>query len=960
MKKNGLQIPPQLEAKLVKFRRQIWRIKLIEGICGAAFGLLISYLIVFTLDRFYDTSHLLRIGLLVTGTLGLAVWLPWVCHRWIWGSRRMEQVAKMLKVNHPRMGDYLLGIIELVNHNDFDGNSESLTRAALAQADRQTANKDFSNDVPYPKHRRWALIAGVPLLLAGLLLCIVPAAGNNAMQRWLMPWRNIDRFTFTQLEPIRERKVVPLAEPVVFETQLTDQSDWRPDSGSAWIGTHEVKSAQEDGHYKFQLPPMETANNVNLRIGDAIEKINIDPHPRPELQSLTAIVELPDYLQRTEPVRTEIRGGGVSIVKGSSVSLEAEATRDLESAMLDSQPVNVIGNQITTDNIALDESRTVELVWEDKLALSAKSPLLLKLRSTKDKAPRLTCRELEQKRVIMAKDVLSFQIDATDDFGVKTIGMEWVGEVAPTSAAAAAKGEKIVSAGNPEATVVNEVVATFSPDREKIEPQVIKLKLFAEDYLPDRPRVYSQPYTVYVLSEDEHAIWMTGRMNDWFKKGLETYEREQQLFKRNRELRDLSPEELDRAETRRQIESQATAEQAQTRRLKSLTKAGDELIEEAARNDQFGVDHLETLAEMMERLKDIHDNRMPSVSDLLTKAAEAAASPKGSQPSQTKPSPSNQDPAAGKPQQGKPQQGESQQGESKQGESKQGESKQGEPQQGDPQQGQPQSESESKEGDSEGSEDSDKTSVTDNPELPGAKKPEGDSAGKDEDEDKKEKVDAPSISMKESSMDEPEQSDEPEEPAEPTPTKPGTLKLPDVTLNDPAKKDPAAACPAAKEMDSAVESQEQLLAEFQEIAEELQKLISNLEGSTFVKRLKAMSRRELVVADDVTQSSLQGFGEPKKALKKASVTRTKLIAKRQRAHGKALQDIQDDLDAYSNRVQEGKFKTVLAEMRELDAIKQVNTVAKRMEANEPGTSIAQAELLADTFDRWAEQLVGPG
>ena len=947
MEKNKLQIPPQLKAKLVKFRRQVWRVKLIEGICGAAFGLLLSYLIVFTLDRFYDTSNLLRIGILVAGTLGLAVFLPWVCHRWIWGSRRMEQVAKLLKVKHPRMGDYLLGIIELVNHSDFDGTSESLTRAALAQADRETADKDFSQDVPYPKHRRWALIAGVPLLLAATLLVIVPAAGNNALSRWLMPWRNIDRFTFAQLETVPVSKVVPLAEPVVFETQLKEESAWRPDSGSAWIGNHEVQSKLKDGEYQFEIPPMQAGSNVNLRVGDAIENINFDPQPRPELQSLTAVVDLPEYLQRTEPLRTEIRGGGVSIVQGSSVTLEAEATRALDSAMLDSQPVNVIGNQITTDAIDLDKSRTVELVWKDELALSAKSPLLLKLRSTKDKAPRLTCRELEQKRVIMAKDVLSFQIDAADDFGVKTIGMEWVGEVAPTSAATAAKGEKIVSAGSPEATSINEIVATFSPEREQIEPQVIRLKLFAEDYLPDRPRVYSQPYTVYVLSEDEHAIWMTGRLNDWFKKGLETYEREQQLFKRNRELRDLSPEELDRSETRRQIESQATAEQAQSKRLKALTKAGEKLIEEAARNDQFGIDHLETLAEMMERLKDIHENRMPSVSDLLTKAAQAAASPKGSQQPQGEQTPSSQDPSAGQSQQGEP----------KQGEPKQGESKQGESQQGDPQQGKPPSESESKAGDSETE---DKTSVTDNPELPGAEKP-GDDGAASKDEDEKKKDQTPSISMKESSMDveEEQEGDEPADEAEASPSKPAPLKLPGVTLNDPEKKEPGA-CPAAKEMDSAVESQEELLAEFQDIAEELQKLISNLEGSTFVKRLKAMSRRELVVANDVTESSLQGFGEAKKELKKASVQRTTLIAKRQRAHGKVLQDIQDDLDAYANRVNDGKFKTVLAEMRDVDAIKQVNIVAKRMEANEPGTSIAQAELLADTFDRWAEQLVGPG
>ena len=161
-------------------------------------------------------------------------------------------------------------------------------------------------------------------------------------------------------------------------------------------------------------------------------------------------------------------------------------------------------------------------------------------------------------------------------------------------------------------------------------------------------------------------------------------------------------------------------------------------------------------------------------------------------------------------------------------------------------------------------------------------------------------------------------------------------------------------------MDEAVDAQEELLAEFESVMEELQKLISDLEGSTFVKRLKAMSRREIVMARDVNDTTLKAFGSSQKELKPATVDRAKLLAKRQRAHESTLQIIEDDLEAYANRVQQGKFKTVLAEMRDLSAVKQTGVVAERIIANEPGTSIAQAEYLADTFDRWAEQLVGPG
>ena len=890
-----LKIPDRMRSKLERYQRKIWTVKLIEGVCAAAFGLLISYLVVFVLDRFVDTSSTARLAILLAGCVGVGLWLPWMMHRWVWKSRKLEQVARMLKINHPRLGDYLLGIIELVNNRSFDGTSESLCRAALEQADRETSERDFSDAVPYPTHKRWALIAGVPLLIAAVVLVVVPAAGGNAMARWLMPWSNIDRFTFTRIQPLPEKMVVPLAEQTPLVAALTGESRWRPDSGAIIVEGNRFEADRSDANkahgdqFDFQLPPLNAPANVLVRVGDVRETIALDPQPRPELSALTATIELPEYLQRTKPLRKDIRGGALTTLVGSTVAFHAVATRDLQSATVDGVNLQPEGNSIQTSSINIAQPRVLEMQWLDAMGLSAKTPLKLKLRCAKDAPPELTCRDLVQQHVIMEKDLLTFKVDADDDFGVKTIGLQWEGKPADTSAAEPANGEKIVFAGNPEAEAVESITATFSPERESIEPQTIELRLFAEDYLPGRERVYSAPFTVFVLSEDEHAIWMTRRLDEWFKQSLETYEQEQQLYKHNLAIRNMDAEELDRPEVRRRIKAQAAAEESQSRRLGALTKSGSKLVTEAARNAQFGVDHLEKLAEMIQALKDIEENRMPSVADLLKKASQAEAQP-------------------GPPQQAKASK-------------------------------------------------SPPASVTDSPENPGKQAAAAPEKAGDKPDDKKK---LPSITMKESDMN--AEKDKPQEPVEPSPPKKDRLLLPKVqvaALPDDGD-DPPASCPAGEQMEEATDAQEDLLAEFQKVAEELQKLISNLEGSTFVKRLKAMSRRELVIARDVNQSTLVGFGEIPSKLKEATVDRSRLLAKRQKAHSQNLQTIEDDLEAYSNRVREGKFKTVLAEMRELDIVKQTQSVADRMISNEPGTSIAQAEMLADTFDRWAEQLVGPG
>lgn len=886
--KSGLEIPDRMRAKLEQFQRRVWTIKLAEGLLAAAFGLLVSYLLVFTLDRFFDTSAFVRAAILLTGSLGLGIWFPLVCHKWVWKSRQLSQVARLLKHRLPRLGDHLLGIIELVNNHEEHSRSEALTRAALAQVDEETKNRDFSNAVPNPKHRRWALIAGVPAALAIAALLIVPAAGTNAFARWLMPWKNTERYTFAQLENLPDNIVVPRAENTNLRANLSEETRWSPEQGVARVSGVRILADQEDRGYDFSIPPLKDSSNLKVSIGDARKKISVQPEDRPELKSLLATIKLPEYLQRTEPVKKDIRGGVVSMVNGSEVSFVGEATRELAEATVDGVPTEFIGPSLYTSPVSVNESDVMTIAWKDSLGLTSKSPLKLKIRAEEDQAPSLLCQQLEKQEVIMEKDILTFEVDAQDDFGVKRIGMEWSGKVGIEHNYEAAQGERVVLNGNPDATQLSDRV-TFSPRLLDIKPQVIQLRLFAEDYLPNRERIYSPMYTVFVLSEEDHAIWLTGHMDQFYKNVLETYEREQQNFKENVRLRNLTDEELDQPANRKAIESQAAAERAQERRLKALNELGTKLVQEATRNEQFNVDTLEKMSKALNILDDIAKNKMPSVADLLKEAANAESS-------------------EGEPSEAKPSDGESKSEQA--------------------------------------------PSVNDNK---GSSEGEG---GKSEDDKDKPKV--PSIGMRESSMDKPEKGEEEEGEDEQSGGSKPKFGLPGVQLNDNSPKKGGGSCPAGGKMDEAVEAQEDLLADFQAVAEELKQIIQNLEGSTFVKRFKALARRHTEMAQDINEMTLNQFGTVENKVKDSTKDRAKLLAKRENLHGTKLTNVQDDLEAYVNRVNDPKFATVLNEMRAEEATKQVTDVAEKIVANESGSSIAHSEFLADTFDRWAEQLVGPG
>ena len=57
---------------MLGFRRRVWAIKLIEACCGAAFGVLLAYLITFVLDRFWDTPTGVRVAIFIAAMIGCA------------------------------------------------------------------------------------------------------------------------------------------------------------------------------------------------------------------------------------------------------------------------------------------------------------------------------------------------------------------------------------------------------------------------------------------------------------------------------------------------------------------------------------------------------------------------------------------------------------------------------------------------------------------------------------------------------------------------------------------------------------------------------------------------------------------------------------------------------------------------------------------------------------------------
>ncbi len=884
-KAKRYSLPSGLTTRLAVLRRQTRVQKVIEA-GGAMLAVAAAvFLLVFLLERLGDTPAALRGVLFAITSAAWTMIAAWVIWKWFWGLRHPEQVARLIARSFPSLGDQVLGVIELAQGRTGYA-APRLIEAALAQADEQAAKFDFLRARPRPRTRRgWIACLTLPLLVVGLAI-VAPAATGNTLQRWALSWQQISRYTFTRIADLPNELVVPYAEPMEVTVSLAKNSKWVPKQAKAKYARRKL-SAQvaRERQYEFAIEKPTQASSLKIAVGDAREKISVRPVHRPELEAVEVEVELPGYLQRSEPLLRDVRTGRLTVVAGSRIVLRARANRELQSAEATGAEVRVAGQKIVSTPLLVDGAKKIVLTWKDVHGLAGKQAFELHVEPREDEVPVISWSGLHSGQVVLTDETVTFDVLAQDDFGIERIGMEWQAIGDPDGDSSEPPGERVLAVGSPEAEELP-TVGTFNAEELKVPPGVVWVRVFASDFSAQHDPTYSSVISLQVMTPDQHSIWLNQQLRKWFARAEEVYKREQALHDVNRRLRSLPPEQLDRPETRQEIERQAAAEQANASRLEAVTQSGRELLKEASKNKEIGVGHLETLADALLKLDDLAQKKMPSVADLLQKAASAE---KG-EPSSKESQPAEKGDAAATP--------------------------------------------------------------------PSAEEVKKGTAG---DSSKSSAKKLPSVNTYDSSEFENEKKDD-----SPPSKSSGRLTLPNNILQGGPKKDSqqAGTCPAGEELDEAVDQQQDLLEEFARIRDALQKLLINMEGSTFVKRLKAASKRQFDVAGELERFAVSTFGasddeaeESAKAMRSVNAATFVRLADRERFESESMRKLENDLSAYYDRVQMAKIRPVLDEMEDAEAPRELLGLATTLKSLRSGDVLAEAEFWGETFDRWAEMLV---
>jgi len=636
-------IPEALRLQLDGFRRHLWRVKIMEAAAAGLIGLIVSFLLVYLLDRFIPTPGMVRLLILAGGVSLFAVFAPYWLHRWVWRQRRETQLARLIAKKYPGLGDRLLGVIELQNQQGAaDSLSPRLREAAMEAVAAEAGRRQLDDALPPQRHRRWALAAVILAVAAIAVFAFTPRASQNAFQRWIMPLSKTERYTFTKLDNPPTYRAVAFGEAFEIELRLSRQSEQRPASATARYGLQpELATELEKTTYRFAFPGQQDSGRVVFKIGDLRHEMKIQPMPRPGIESVNATITPPGYLG-IPPKSVDINTGVLNVVEGSKVRLDLISSRPLKNATFGpsrAQSLELAAEEFTpisgvlknsgmrSSTPILDIGRIpleIPFQWTDVLGLSGEPGFKVRIDATSDAPPTCYLQGIDRQKAILPEETVEFEILAEDDFGIKETGIEWTGEsTRPTSEQPASGSLKLAEGGPEKRRII--LPALFSPTAFNILPQKIILRGYTEDYLPGRPRTYSEPVILYVLTRDEHAQMLKNKFDRNISEFEDLARRETELLDENERLERLDGEELQKDEAKKRLQNQEQAESETKRRMDDLTQRMESLMKDAARNGDIEKETLKKMAESLKSMQELSQQDVPKVQEKLGEAQDPAS-----------------------------------------------------------------------------------------------------------------------------------------------------------------------------------------------------------------------------------------------------------------------------------------------------------------------------------------------
>jgi hypothetical protein len=627
----AISLPSALNRQFDLLERRLWRLEALVAVTGGIGCLLLSYLLQFVSDRLWDTPPWLRFILAMAGWAGLALFAWNYGSRWIWGRRSIRALAVIVQKRYRRLGDRLLGIVELADPAARPSHySAELCNAAIAQVAGEASLFDFE-EAAGNRHPRRCVLACLALgVLVACIAAIAPEAGWNSLLRWLRPTAGVERYTFVSIDALPDHLVVAQGEPFEIDVGLARDSYWRPATARSWFqGQPATDAPVRRGKAVFGFPGQTQDRVLWFSIGDVTRSMRIQPEVRPDLRVLRVRLDLPPYLHYP-PQQQPVENGALNFLPGSTAVFTGEAVRKLGAARVsgvDSKgAVSIDGPRFKTAPILLELDRNLVFSWQDTLGLAGPEPMTVHVTPVEDQPPDVELRGLEAAIAVLPEETVPIDLTATDDYGIKRLTLAWQSAPPGPMQPPGPLHEIKLADGQPQARTLPGHY-DFSPALLQIPPDTtILVRGLAIDYYPDRQPASSPVYRIHVLSREAHSRLV----HDQFEKLMEQFEelarRQEAILQGGKAVKAQSPQDLANEESARKLSEQSNDEQQTASQLKKLASQIAETLTEALRNPQISPDILKDWAARTETMQQLASSAMPEAARTLDSAKAGQAS----------------------------------------------------------------------------------------------------------------------------------------------------------------------------------------------------------------------------------------------------------------------------------------------------------------------------------------------
>jgi len=625
-----IALPAELRRQFELLETRLWRAESTVAFCRMAGGAALSFLAFFVSERLWDTPVWLRSLLLAAG-LGASATAFWLWARnWLLRRRDLRAMAALVQKAHRRLGDRLLGIVELAGeHQHLPNFSPQLYQAAIEQVAEEAKGCDFRRGVDLRPAVRLSIGAGLLILLVLALSMALPQAMGNAFVRWIAPASSTPRYTLVALGGLPARLIVPQGERFVVAARVDYRAFWRPRQASARLrGQPDIQAEVESSRMQFEIPPQTDEGALVIRLGDTSARVVIEPRYRPSLKELAASITLPEYL--TYPIQTQaVRNGMLLITEGSRVAFQGKISRPIRAAaMRDAAnadvPLNVHGELFASPSAPVDGMAQFSVNWRDDLDLTNAAPLRLVVQTQKDAPPTVDLPDLPRESILLSAAVLPVRVAARDDFGVWDFGLTWqVFSDVPQARHPMSTEVKVQSASTHEISAEN--TFDWSPSVFRVPPDsVVEIQAYARDYLPGRQPVVSPVYRIQVLSPAKHAEILRQALEATMERAEEIARAEEKVLNATMQLTNLSF--MSDAQKTARI-AQAKEDQKQTAaNLEQLARQGTDIMKEAIKNPMISTEAVRQFSSTMQQWQKLAQTKMSQASKSLESAQKSPQS----------------------------------------------------------------------------------------------------------------------------------------------------------------------------------------------------------------------------------------------------------------------------------------------------------------------------------------------